>query len=113
MIGNHALKCIFTTAILFFAIWNSAVKSASYPSILPLPLSDLCSLQLSTLSPQGQAIRIQGTMRITRTEEYYVGDGRLCPNRWFGLALIKWRAISGLCDGCERDVLERDWAFVA
>jgi putative ATP-dependent endonuclease of the OLD family len=30
-----------------------------------------------------------------------------------GLALIKWRAISGLCDGCERDVLERDWAFVA
>jgi hypothetical protein len=30
-----------------------------------------------------------------------------------GLALIKWRAISGLSDGCERDVLERDWAFVA
>jgi hypothetical protein len=31
----------------------------------------------------------------------------------FGLALIKWRAISGLSDGCESCVLGRDWAFVA
>ena len=30
-----------------------------------------------------------------------------------GLALIKWRAISGLCDGLGSYVLELDWAFVA
>jgi putative transposase len=28
--------------------------------------------------------------------------------KYDGLSLIKWRAISGLCDGCESGVLERD-----
>ena len=30
-----------------------------------------------------------------------------------GFAPIKWRAISGLCNGRESDVLKLDWVFVA